>query len=247
MADVQTSSVTFPGDGGATIAAFLARPASAQPRPAVVIVHEWWGLNDHIKDIAQRFAREGYVALAPDLYSRMPAPATAGGGPGGNKVAKDAQEAAKLMESLQSQIVLRDLNAAVTRYLKTQPFVDPLKIGVVGFCMGGTFALMMAAHNSDVKAAVPFYGQVPPTDSLKYLVAPVLYIHGGQDTWITKREADRLQQGLQQYGRPGEVKSYPACGHAFFNDTRPDVYRPNEAKDAWQRTLAFLTAHLQVT
>jgi len=233
-ASVITDSVSFPGDQGAPISAFLARPAeSAHPLPAVVVIQEWWGLNDHIKDISQRFAREGYVALAPDLYSRM-----------GNKVTKDPQEAAKLMESLQSQAVLKDLNAAITTYLKRQPFVDPLKIGVIGFCMGGTFALMMAAHNSDVKAAVPFYGQVPPSDSIKYLVAPVLYIHGGQDTWITKREAERLQQALQQYGRPGEVKSYPNAGHAFFNDTRPDAYRPVEAKDAWQRTLAFLGAHL---
>ena len=148
------------------------------------------------------------------------------------------------MESLQSQHALKDLNAA-TRYLKTLSFVEAWKIGAVGFCMGGTFALMVAAHNSDIKASVPFYGQIPPTDSLKYLVAPILYIHGGQDMWILKREAERLAQGLKQFGRPGEVKSYPDCSHAFFNDTRPEVYRPEEAKDAWQRTLAFLAAHLR--
>ena len=85
-----------------------------------------------------------------------------------------------------------------------------------------------------------------PTDSLKYLVAPVLYIHGGADTWIIKREADRLQQGLTQFGRPGEVVSYPNCPHAFFNDTRPDAYRANEARDAWKRTLQFLRTRLRV-
>jgi len=226
-----TQAVEYPGEQ-ATLRGFLARPEAAKPRPAVIVIHEWWGLNDHIKDIAQRFAREGYVALAPDLYSRL-----------GNKVTKDSNEAAKLMESLSSQSALKDLNAT-TRWLKQQPFVDPLKLGVVGFCMGGTFALTAASHNSDIKAAVPFYGQVPPSDSIKYLVAPILYIHGGQDAWIVKREADRLAQALAQYGRPGEVKSYPDCGHAFFNDTRPEVYRPAEAKDAWERTLAFLAAHL---
>lgn len=231
VAELITSDVAVPAEGIA-MRAFLARPDTAKPGPAVIVVHEWWGLNDHIKDVAQRFAREGYAALAPDLYSR-----------GGNKVTKDPTEAAKLMEDLKSQQVLTDLNA-VTRYLTQQPFVDPIKLGVVGFCMGGTFALMMAAHNSDIKAAVPFYGQIPPTDSLKYLVAPILYIHGGQDAWIVKREAERLAEGLKQFGRPGEVKSYPNCPHAFFNDTRPDVYRPQEARDAWQRTLAFLAAYL---
>ena len=232
MDDVTTSSVAYPGEK-IEMRGFFVRPPGETPRPAVVILHEWWGLNDHIKDIARRFAREGFVALAPDLYSRH-----------GHKVTADAQEAAKLMESLQSQLVLKDTNAT-TRWLTQQPFVDPLKLGAVGFCIGGTFALTMASHNSDIKAAVPFYGQVPPTDSLKYLVAPILYIHGGADTWIVKREAERLQQGLHQYGRPGEVVSYPNCPHAFFNDTRPDVYRPDEAQDAWKRTLAFLRQRLR--
>jgi carboxymethylenebutenolidase len=233
VAELVTSSVTFPGER-ISLAGFLARPSDPKPKPAIVVIHEWWGLNDHIKDIASRFARESYVALAPDLYSRV-----------GNKVTKDPNEAAKLMESLQSQDALKDLNAA-TRYLKTQPFVDELKIGAIGFCMGGTFTLMVAAHNSDIKAAVPFYGQIPPTDSLKYLLCPLLYIYGGQDGWIKKQDVERLQQGLKQYGRPGEVKIYPNCPHAFFNDTRPDVYRPNEAKDAWQRTLTFLKQHLSI-
>jgi carboxymethylenebutenolidase len=232
MPDILTSEVAYPSDG-LTLTGFLARPRDEQPRQAVVVIHEWWGLNDHIKDIARRFAGEGYVALAPDLYSRL-----------GHQVAKDSNEAAKLMESLQSQHALKDLNAT-TAYLKTLPFVDPVKLGVVGFCMGGTFALMVAAHNSDVKASVPFYGQIPPTDSLKYLVAPILYIHGGQDAWIPAREAQRLAQGLKQFGRPGEVQSYPDCPHAFFNDTRPEVYRPEQAGDAWQRTLRFLDASLR--
>ncbi|MBI4323104.1 MAG: dienelactone hydrolase family protein [Candidatus Omnitrophica bacterium] len=229
--EIVTSPVTYPGEGVA-LSGFLARPADREPKPAVVIIHEWWGLNDHIKDIAQRFARENFVALAADLYSRL-----------GNSVTKDPDEAAKLMESLESQQALKDLNAAV-RYLKQQPFVDGWKLGTIGFCMGGTFALMLASHNSDIKAAVPFYGQIPPTDNLKYLLCPILYIYGEQDGWIQKADVERLRQGLSRLGRPGEVRTYPACPHAFFNDTRADAYRPKEAQDAWQRTLAFLRAHL---
>jgi carboxymethylenebutenolidase len=147
-ADIQTQTVTFPGEQ-VTLTGFLARPSTppAGGAPAVVIIHEWWGLNDHMKDIARRFAAEGFVALAVDCYSRL-----------GHKVTTDATEAAKLMESLSTQQILTDLNAT-TRYLTQQPFVDSWKLAAVGFCMGGTFALMMASHNSDIKAAVPFYGQ----------------------------------------------------------------------------------------
>ena len=233
MVDVATSPVSFPGHQ-VTVTGFLARPPDAKPKPAVIVIHEWWGLNDHIKDIVQRLTREGYVAVAPDLYSCL-----------GHPVTKDPAEAAKLMERLPSQQALKDLNATAS-YLKTLPFVDPLKFGVIGFCMGGTFALMMAAHNSDLKAAVPFYGQIPPTDSLKYLICPILFLHGAQDTWITKREADRLAQGLTQHAKPGQVVSYPNAGHAFFNNTRPDAYRPAEAADAWQRALTFLRQQVGV-
>ncbi len=237
IADSETQTVTFPGDQIA-LTGFLARPSTPTvvgAAAAVVILHEWWGLNDHIKDIATRFATEGFVALAVDCYSRL-----------GHAVTTDAAEAAKLMERVNTQQLLKDLNAA-TRYLTQQPFVDAWKLAAVGFGMGGTFTLMMAAHNSDIKAAVPFYGQIPPTDSLKYLICPVLFIHGGQDTWITTREADRLEQGLKQHAKPGQVVSYPHAGHAFFNNTRPDAYRPTEAADAWQRTVMFLKQHLSVS
>ena len=232
-ATVTTSTVEFPSDTF-TIKAFLARPADAkEQRPAMIVIQEWWGLNDHIKDIAQRFAREGYVALVPDLYSRL-----------GYKVTKDAGEAAKLMESLSSQAALRDLNASTT-YLKQQPFVDGLRIGAVGFCMGGTFALTMATHNSDLKAAVPFYGKVPPIETFRYLLCPVLYHYGAKDGWVTKQEVDRLQQGLAQHGKPGTVHIYPEAGHAFFNDTRSEAYRAQDAKLAWDRTIQFLQEYLR--
>ena len=231
VGDLLITQVGVPAEG-VVLSSLLVRPDTTKQLPAVIIIHEWWGLNDHIKDIAQRFAREGYVALAPDLYSRL-----------GHHATTDPNEAARLMESLQSQAALKDLNAT-TRYLKQQPFVDAWKIGMVGFCMGGTFTLMAATHNSDVKAAVPFYGQIPPSDTFRYFLCPILYIYGEQDGWIKQQDVERLRQGLKQLGKPGEVRTYPGCPHAFFNDTRPDVYRPREAQDAWQRTLAFLRTSL---
>jgi len=232
-AEIQTETVQFPSDNF-TIKAFLVRPASTKGQaPAVLVIQEWWGLNDHIKDIAQRFAHEGCVALAPDLYSRL-----------GYKVTKDPNEAGRLMESLSSQAALRDLNAAST-YLQQQSFVDPQRIGVIGFCMGGTFALMMASNNSTIKASVPFYGKVPPIETLNYLLCPVLYHYGAKDGWVTKQEVDRLKEGLAKFGKPGEVHIYPDAGHAFFNDTRPDAYHAEDAKRAWERTLQFLRAHLR--
>jgi len=230
---INSETVRFPGDQ-ITLQAFLAHPGDGNgQQPAVIILHEWWGLSDHIKEIARRFAQAGYVALAPDLYSRL-----------GNKVTTDATEAAKLMDSLSSQLVLRDLNAATT-FLKAQRFVDPLHLGIVGFCMGGTLALNQAMHNSDLKAATIFYGKVPPIESFKYLLCPILFHHGAKDGWVTKQEVDRLRQGLQVNGKPGEVISYPNAEHAFFNDTRPEVYRKDDAAQAWQRTLQFFGNYLR--
>jgi len=232
-AELQTETVQFPSDNF-TIKAFLARPASLKGQaPTLIVIQEWWGVNDHIKDIAQRLAREGFVALAPDLYSRF-----------GYKVTRDPNEASKLMESLSSQAALRDLNAAAN-YLQEQPFVDPQRIGVIGFCMGGTFALMMATHNSTIKAAVPFYGKVPPIETLNYLLCPVLYHYGAKDGWVTRQEVDRLKEGLAKFGKPGEVHIYPETGHAFFNDTRPDAYHAEDAKHAWERTLQFFQRYLR--
>ena len=244
-ADLQTETVQFPSDNF-TIKAFLARPPTSVKgqAPAVIVIQEWWGLNDHIKDIAQRLAREGFAALAPDLYSRLPGPPIANAGAGGYKVTKDANEAARLMESLSSQAALRDLNAS-TKFLQQQSFVDPQRIGVVGFCMGGTFALIMATNNSTIKASVPFYGKVPPMETLNYLLCPVLYHYGAKDGWVTKQEVDRLKEGLTKFGKPGAVHTYSEAGHAFFNDTRSDAYHAEDAKRAWERTLQFLRAHLR--
>lgn len=225
--------VSYPSDG-VTMAGYVVGPKAKGRHPAIIIVQEWWGLNEHIRDVARRYAGEGYVAIAPDLYSRL-----------GHKVTADSNEAGKLMQSLQLAEGLKDLNATVT-YLKSLDGVDPKRIGVTGFCMGGTYALMLPCTTQEIKAAAPFYGQVPDPDTpLKSLAAPLLYIYGEDDGWITKVDVQRLRDALRKYNKPGEVKTYPGCPHAFFNDTRKDVYHSAEAAEAWNRALAFFQQHLR--
>ena len=224
--------VEYPGDG-VTIKAFLASPQTTEKRPAVIVVQEWWGLTDLMKDVAQRYAREGYVAIAPDLYSRL-----------GHKVTTNPSEAAQLMNSLKQEDGLKDLNATVT-YLKTAPNVNAEKIGITGFCMGGSYALMLPCVNHDIKAAVPFYGWVPNPDTpIQDLACPVLYFYGEEDGFVPKADVQRLEAALKKYKKPGEIKTYPGAGHAFFRDTDPSVYKPTQAQDAWTRTLAFFRQHL---
>lgn len=231
--DLRDSMVQYPGDG-VTVRAYLVAPESKEPRPALIVVQEWWGLNDHIKDVARRYAREGYVVIAPDLYSRL-----------GHKVTTDPNEAGKLMNQLRQEDGLKDLNATVT-YLKSARGVDASRVGVTGFCMGGSYALMLPCVNPGIRAAAPFYGQVPNPDTpLKNLAGPVLYIYGEEDGWITRADVQRLAVALKKYNKPGEIKTYPGAPHAFFNDTRKDVYKQAEAKDAWNRTLAFFQQHLK--
>ena len=234
MADiaVQDTMVQYRGDG-VTMRAYVATPQTRERRPAIIVVQEWWGLNEHMKDVARRYAKEGYVAIVPDLYSRLD-----------NKVTADPNEAGRLMNMLQQTDGLKDLDATVA-YLKSTNGVDAARIGVTGFCMGGSYALMLPCTNPTIKAAVPFYGQVPNPDTpLQKLACPVLYIYGEDDGWITKADVQRLANALKKYQKPGEIKTYPGAQHAFFNDTRKDVYKPAEAKDAWQRALAFFKQHL---
>ena len=223
-----TELIQVPGDR-VTMRAFLARPNGlAGPLPAVLLLHDWWGLTPHVKTVALRFANAGYAALAPDLYTRL-----------GSKTADDPAQASALMAALSSQLILRDLNAATT-CLKGQPGIDARRVGAVGFSMGGTFALNAAGHNSDLRAAVAFYGKVPPIETVDYFLCPVLYHYPAKDGWIPKPEIALLSQGFAKYGKPGMVCTYPEAGHGFFNDSRPEAYRADDATLAWERTRQFL-------
>lgn len=225
--------VQYPSEG-VTMKAFLVGPKTQEKRPVIIVVQEWWGLTDLIKNVAQRYAREGYVVIAPDLYSRL-----------GHKVTNDPSQAAQLMNNLKQSDGLKDLNATVA-YLKTVPGADAGKIGVTGFCMGGSYALMLPCVSKDIKASVPFYGWVPNPDTpIQNLSCPVLYFYGEDDGFVPKADVERLAAALKKYKKPGEIKTYPGAGHAFFRDGDASVYKPAAAKDAWQRALAFFQQHLR--
>ena len=215
--------------GGHSAGGYLVEPEAQGVHPALIVIHEWWGLNEHIKDIAERFAKQGYVALAPDLYD--------------GAVTKDSAKAAELMQGLDEQKALETLSGAVS-FLRVQAGVNSDKIGVTGFCMGGTFSLLLACHDNSIKASAPFYGDVPPDEVIKSLSAPVLFIGAENDPWITMDKMERLRAAIQKFGKEGEVKIYSGVGHAFFNDTRPEAYDRIAAQDAWNRVGEFLAAKL---
>ena len=234
MTDAIRETMVQYSSGTVTVRAFVAAPQTKEKRPAIIVIQEWWGLTDHIKDIAKRYAVEDYVAIAPDMYSRL-----------GYALTADAGEAGRLMNTLQQEDGLKDLNATVT-YLKSVPEVDGARIGVTGFCMGGSYALMLPCVNAEIKATVPFYGQVPNPDALlQKLSAPVLYLYGEDDGWITKADVQRLAAALKKYNKTGQIKTFPGAPHAFFRDVDKSVYRPDAAKDAWSRALAFFKLHLK--
>jgi len=222
--DVTSSLASVPGPT-CPIRTFVCRPAAPGTYPAVVVIQEWWGLNDHIKDVAGRFAREGYVAVAPDLYSRL-----------GNKVTADPNEAGQLMMSLEKADGLADLLAVVAD-LQQATGVNPQRIGVTGYCMGGSYTTLLACSSADIKAAAAFYGEVPEDATLQGLRCPFLYVYGTEDGWIQLADVERMRDTLGRAGKAAEIQIYPGAPHAFFNDTRPDVYRTAEASDAWARTL----------
>lgn len=214
---------------GIAVAGSLATPDGGSTGPAVIVIHEWWGLNEHTRDIARRWADAGFVAFAPDLY--------------GGKVTTDPAEASNLMHALSQENGLEILDAAVEK-LANVPGVDAARIGVTGYCMGGSFALLLACRNRSVRAAAPFYGDVPSDDDLATLTAPVLFIGASRDYWITVDKMEGLRDSLARLGKAGEVKIYEGADHAFFNDTRPEVFDADAASDAWTRVTNFFRTTL---
>lgn len=208
---------------------FLAYSEGEPQRPGLVVLQEFWGLNNHIKDVTRRLAAEGFVALAPDMYD--------------GKVTTDATEARQLLMSLDQAAALQKLHGAVD-YLKANANFVKDRIGVIGFCMGGFLALNLACHNRDIRVATPFYGRIPPDSVLENLTAPVLYFFGEQDHHLPAADVDRLEQFIKRTGRAGGVVRYPQADHAFFNDTRKEVYREEDARDAWGKALSFLRQYL---
>jgi carboxymethylenebutenolidase len=228
MDAIRTDVVDFRADGD-TAPGYLARPHGDGPFPGVVVIQEWWGLNDHIKDVARRLAAQGFAALAPDLYR--------------GQVAAEPDDARKLAMNLERDRAIRDIQGAVN-FLIEQSFVQPKKIGVMGFCMGGGIALSMSYRGENVGAVAVFYGRPEPdTTVYRGVTAPVLGLYGEADQGIPVESVRQLDEALSSYDKPHEIVIYPGAPHAFFNDERPS-YRREAAEDAWKRTLEWFRRYL---
>jgi len=229
---------------GAMIPAYLVLPDGKGPFSAVIVVHEIWGLVEHIKDVARRLAGQGYAAIAPDLYTREGGPPTSG----------DLQVFRKFLGEIPDRQIVGDLEAAF-HYLQGRPDIRKEKIGIIGFCMGGFYALFASAQIPGLRAAVDFYGRLvypeltekkplSPLDRAKNIRCPIQFHFGEADPSIPLDQVSRLKEILGTHGKTFELYTYPDAPHAFFNDTR-DSYRPAAAQLAWQRTLAFFAKHLK--
>jgi carboxymethylenebutenolidase len=229
LADIRTETVTFPANGD-TGTGYLAIPEGDGPFPGVIVVQEWWGLDEHIKDVAERFAKEGFAALAPDLYH--------------GQVTKEPNEAQKLMMSLNMGKASKELVQAAD-YLASRPEIGGRGIGATGFCMGGGLALTLATESEHIKAAAPFYGGNPsPIDKVADLRGPVVASYAEHDGWITATVREDLKRALSKAGIQHEIKVYPGTEHAFFNDTRTEVHNREASEDAWQRVLTLFRENL---
>jgi len=221
----KTETIAF-RSGDETLSAYLALPDSAGPHPALVVIHEWWGLNDWVKEQAQKFAAQGYMALAVDLYR--------------GKVAHDPNLAHELSRGLPQDQAVRDLKAAFD-YLASRPDVRHDKIGSVGWCMGGGFSLLLAVHESKLAACVVNYGSLPTDkDEIQRIQAPVLGNFGAQDRGITPSAVEAFEGAMKAAHKSIDVKIYEGAGHAFENPNNKLGYLEGAANDAWARTLAFL-------
>ncbi|MBE3602628.1 dienelactone hydrolase family protein [bacterium] len=227
---------------GGKMPCYVARPAGGGPYPSLVVVMEAFGLNQNIRNITDRFAAEGFVAISPNLYFRSP----------DNVVGYDNLPGAiKLMQSLTDDQIVADMTAAID-YVKTLKEAKP-KFGTTGFCMGGRIAFLTAVRNPDVFATAPFYGGgmtragqpggKAPTDYAANLKGPVLAFFGGKDAFIPVAEVDKFRDALNKAGKPAEVVLYADADHGFMCEERPS-YHPEHAREAWSKTVAFFKQNL---
>src|SRR5688572_21106111 len=222
-------NVEFPSNGH-NCQGYLATPPNGGKGPAVVVIQEWWGLVEHIQDVVDRFANEGFVAIAPDLYH--------------GQTTKSPDEAGRMLMELDSERAAREI-AGAGAFVLQQPECTSSKYGVVGFCMGGALAQYAATKDAaKVGAAVSFYGgfkQVQP--DWEQLSAPIILIYGEKDQGVPVEHGRKLEAHLAKLGKNVELVIYPEANHAFFNNTGPN-HKPDAAADAWRRTLELFRRHL---
>jgi carboxymethylenebutenolidase len=226
----KTETVTYKS-GDENVSGFLALPEGGGKHPAIVVIHEWWGLNDQVKEDTQKLAAQGFVALAVDLYR--------------GKVATTADEAHELMRGVPDDRGIRDLEAAFA-YLAARPDVKPGKIGSVGWCMGGGWSIKLAMSEPKLSACAVNYGSLPTeAASIAKIKAPVLGNFGADDRGITPESVRAFDAAMKAAGKPVDVKIYDGAGHAFENPNNKDGYRPQAAADAWSRMEGFFQKTLQ--
>jgi carboxymethylenebutenolidase len=216
--------VTFPS-GTEKPGAYLALPEGAGRKPAVIVIQEWWGLNDFVKRKADEFAKKGYVAFAPDLYR--------------GKVATDPDTAHQLMRGMPEDRAIRDLKASFD-YLRSRDDVDANRIGSVGWCMGGGYSLALALEQPKLAATVMYYGRLVTDDAkIKSLAVPLLGSFGGKDQGIPRETVSEFERKAKAAGKSVDFKIYPDAGHGFASSSDPNTFRAADAKDADARTDAF--------
>jgi len=230
QAAVKTETVQFKS-GPETVTAYLASPGSPGVHPALVVIQEWWGLNDWVKEQARDFAEQGYVALAPDLYH--------------GKVATTPAEARKLIQSMPRERAIRDLMAAYD-FLAMMPDVNKAKIGSIGWCMGGGYSLQLAIHEPQLAACVVNYGSlVTDPAEIKKIQAPMLGNFGADDRGIPPSAVHAFEKAMHAAGKEFNARIFDGAGHAFENPNNKVGYRPEAAKEARARTLAFFEKTLK--
>ena len=223
-----SEKVTFPGPDGVSVRGTLTLPTGTGRAPAIVLVHEWWGLNAHIDSLATRLAAEGFLVVAPDLYHGV---STA-----------DPAEASRLMNALDTHAAVAEIGAAAS-FVRAHERATG-KVGIAGFCLGGALAFASACQVRGLSAVVPFYG-IPMPEKVDYsgVEAPILAHFAIKDGWITQEKVRSLEDTLKELGKDIRFESY-AADHAFVNDTRKELYDPENAKLAWERTVAFFHHHM---
>ena len=230
-ASLTSEMVQFAGSGG-NINAYVSRPKDGKNLGTVLVIHENRGLVGHIKDVARRFAKDGFAAIAVDLMGRV----------GGSDKFNGSDAATEEIKKVTGGMVVEDLNAAVA-YMKKQNYVNG-KFGVVGYCWGGGQSLNFATKSKDLNAAVVYYGRNPdPLDSVANISAKVLGNYAADDPNIMPG-VEPLKAAMAKSGKSFDVKVYPGAKHAFNNNTNADRYNPEAARDAWQRTTNFFKENL---
>jgi len=217
--------------GDETVQGILYTPTGKGPFPALIVIHEWWGLNDWVKDQSSKLADQGYVSLAIDLYR--------------GKVATTPDMAHEIMRGVPEDRAKRDLHAAF-EFLASQPSVRKDRIGSIGWCMGGGYSLDVALQEPALAADVINYGHLATdADALKKINAPILGLFGAKDNGIPPADVRKFEEALKTLGKKIDVKIYDDAGHAFENPNNKEGYRPEDATDAWKRTLDFLSVTLK--